>query len=472
MPRIPDLPGDPVPHRSDQELWLKKLVSGLCHLEHDRFPGSQPVSFATNDLDKLEKQDFWVCEKSDGVRVLLLVQTDLRTNDQGVYFIDRHNSYRQLSGLFFPHHEDPRKPLRNSIIDGELVIDVDPRTKQETMRFLAFDCLVVDDQNVMARPLDKRYGRLQEWFYKPYSRMLRDHPQMAQTQPFEVKVKTVKMSYHAEEVFRVDIPALQHGNDGLIYTCVATPYTAGTDPNILKWKPPSENSIDFRLVLRFPPSPNKATDPDYYAKPIFELHTWNGGSNYEFWDVMTVKDDEWEKLKSDGDQLDDRVVEVHWDVDNECWRMMRFRDDKPNGNHKSVVDGIIKSIADGVEKDALLARSSNIRNAWKARLGQPSQPPPPQGHQATKPPPTQQPHPPSGNINPYQPASSAPQPPPPGPSSRSSLPPPPPSLPPPPTAIPAIANSKVPNVQPRYGPLGESTMSKVAGPHMVAGMYR
>lgn len=26
------------------------------------------------------------------------------------------------------------------------------------MRFLAFDCLVIDDQNVMGRPLDKRYG--------------------------------------------------------------------------------------------------------------------------------------------------------------------------------------------------------------------------------------------------------------------------------------------------------------------------
>ena len=69
------------------------------------------------------------------------------------------------------------------------------------MRFLAFDCLVVDDQNVMGRPLDKRYGvsglnwmcrlrlmpvqRLQEWFFKPYSKMLKDHPHMVQAQPFE-----------------------------------------------------------------------------------------------------------------------------------------------------------------------------------------------------------------------------------------------------------------------------------------------
>ena len=58
-------------------------------------------------------------------------------------------------------------------------------------------------------------------------------------------------------------------------------------------------------------------------------------------------------MKSSGDQLDDRIVEVHWDPQLDAWRLMRFRDDKPNGNHKSVVENIIKSIADGVEKDAV-----------------------------------------------------------------------------------------------------------------------
>ena len=46
------------------------------------------------------------------------------------------------------------------------------------------------------------------------------------------KVKDVKFSYHVEDVFNIDIPQLQHGNDGLIYTCVSTPYAPGTDPNM------------------------------------------------------------------------------------------------------------------------------------------------------------------------------------------------------------------------------------------------
>lgn len=64
-------------------------------------------------------------------------------------------------------------------------------------------------------------------------------------------------------------------------------------------------------------------------------------------------------MKASGEQFDDRVVEVHWDPGLEGWRMMRFRDDKPNGNHKDVVENILKSIADGIEKDAVSSLSSN-----------------------------------------------------------------------------------------------------------------
>ncbi|KAF9014107.1 mRNA capping enzyme [Cyathus striatus] len=434
MSRTPDLPGQLVPIRSSQEHWLKRHVAALCNLDNERFPGSQPVSFGTRDLLKLESQDFWVCEKSDGVRVLLLVA--IVDREQLVYIIDRRNTYRAIQGIFFPHFDNPVFPLQNTIVDGELVIDTDPATGKETLRFLAFDCLVVDNHNVMSRPLDKRYGRLNEWFFKPYAKMIRDHPEVTGSHPFKIAVKQINFSYHVEKVFSEDIPKLQHGNDGLIYTCVNTPYTPGTDINILKWKPPFENSIDFKLVLKFPPSATNPKTPDFYAKPIFLLYVWTGDergqSKYEEYDQMYVDDDEWEKLKLSGEQLDDRIVEVHWDPTVESWRMMRFREDKPNGNHRSVVDNIIQSIADGVEKEALLARSNEIRNAWKVRHGQPSQPQPQQPqaqqrHQSQGPPP-----PPAANMRP----------------------------------------PPVPLAQFRYGPISTSPWSKVSGPAVIAGMKR
>ncbi|KAA1471216.1 mRNA capping enzyme [Dentipellis sp. KUC8613] len=443
MPSIPELPGVVVPRHSDQDVWLKKHVAALCGLEHDRFPGSQPVSFGVKDLERLENNDYWVCEKSDGIRVLLVILTNLDTNEQLVHIVDRHNTYRHLAGVYFPHWEDPKMPLRSTIVDAELVIDVDPQSKRETMRLLCFDCLVADNQNVMEKSLEKRYGRLKEWFFRPYSRMIRDHPYMSERLPFDIRVKEINLSYHLEKVFAVDIPALQHGNDGLIYTPVSTPYIPGTDNNILKWKPPSENSIDFKLVLRFPPLRGQPDKPDFSAKPIFALHVWRGGEGkravYEPYDVMHVEDDEWEKLKESQEQLDDRIVEVHWDPVGEHWRMMRFRDDKPNGNHRTVVENIIQSIADGVEKDALLARSNSIKNAWKARHGQASQPPPHPSSQPTAPPPY-------SNPNPY---------------IQPQKPPPIAHAPPPP-----------PHVDRHYGPLAPSRWSKVSGPAVVFGMNR
>jgi mRNA capping enzyme, catalytic domain len=84
--------------------------------------------------------------------------------------------------------------------------------------------------------------------------MMAEYPHMVNSQPFEygshvcpedvdhskltlvllpsIQVKETSLSYHLEKVFNVDIPKLQHGTDGLIYTPVTTPYVPGTDINM------------------------------------------------------------------------------------------------------------------------------------------------------------------------------------------------------------------------------------------------
>ncbi len=41
---------------------------------------------------------------------------------------------------------------------------------------------------------------------------------------------------------------LNHKNDGIIFSRISSPYKAGKNENFLKWKPASQNSIDFLLV--------------------------------------------------------------------------------------------------------------------------------------------------------------------------------------------------------------------------------
>lgn len=67
----------------------------------------------------------------------------------------------------------------------------------------------------------------------------------------------------------------------------------------IKWKPPAENTIDFKLQLRFPPL--RASDaPDLEAKPEFLLYAWMGDNRQrdgdeQFYDRMVVLDEEWEE---------------------------------------------------------------------------------------------------------------------------------------------------------------------------------
>ncbi|CAH7676405.1 mRNA guanylyltransferase [Phakopsora pachyrhizi] len=367
---VPDrIPGQLITNRTNLR-HLRDHMSNLCGLNGlKRFPGSQPVSFTKTSLKLLETEDFWVCEKSDGVRVMVMVVVLPTPHGpvQEVYFFNRKDEFYRINNVIFPHHENFNRFLKDTIIDGELVIDVDPKTLQHQLRFLAFDCIVWEGENLMKKPLINRYGRLKEWVIKPMNKLLEIQPRLIERMPFDVRLKSMELAYGIDKVLNQDLPKLTHGNDGLIFTSATSPYSIGTDPKILKWKPPSENSIDFRLELRFPPLLNDQNEPDFYQKPLFVLMMNCGRDGDQYFDMLEMSDEEWLERKRRREQLDNRVVEVVWDFDRLTWKIMRFRDDKRDGNYKDVVFSIIESIKAGVEADELIKSSQKIRQAWKTR---------------------------------------------------------------------------------------------------------
>jgi|TARA_B110000971_G_scaffold208873_1_gene234396 mRNA-capping enzyme len=47
---------------------IKNVVLWLCGVEGARFPGSQPVSLARDNMDELTKREYHVTWKADGTR--------------------------------------------------------------------------------------------------------------------------------------------------------------------------------------------------------------------------------------------------------------------------------------------------------------------------------------------------------------------------------------------------------------------
>ena len=60
-----------------------------------------------------------------------------------------------------------------------------------------------------------------------------------------------------------------------------------------------------------------------------------------------------DRWKRSGEQYDNRVVECVWDFAKENWRILRFRDDKYEGNYKTVVLSILKSVQQRITADTV-----------------------------------------------------------------------------------------------------------------------
>lgn len=365
------------PELADQ---FRREVARLLGRSNLNFPGAQPVSFSARHLTELQRDDYYVCEKTDGVRCLLyFARGDPDSDTPEIhYLIDRKNEYRFVPGLHFPMPDDDtfQSFHVDTLVDGELVND---RYEDGThvLKYLVFDCLVLDGQTLMHRTLDKRLAYFKEKVLKPYNALYRKFPEEKNHRIFAVEDKSTQVSYGIEMMFREIIPRVKkiHGNDGLIFTCRSTPYRIGTDEHILKWKPPEENTIDFRMRLEFPllePDSEDEADgvtapyPDYDAIPVFHLFAMVSSGEYRPFGEMFVTPDEWEDLKALRCPLDDTVVECHQD-DAHRWRFHRIRDDKPDANHISVVEKVLESIQDRVTEEDLIRAAPGIKTAWKKR---------------------------------------------------------------------------------------------------------
>ncbi|KAI8066558.1 mRNA-capping enzyme subunit alpha [Gongronella butleri] len=369
---VPDIPGIPVTDTTE----LRDRIARLLGLKKGyRFPGAQPISFGSQELVQLEKEDFFVAEKSDGVRCLALLSRGPNGRPE-VFLFDRKNNFHVIYDMCFPIPQDPefRKCHNDTIVDGELVFDKEDDGRMQ-LKFLLFDCLMVGGYSLLQRDLMKRLGYLKNDIIGPHHKMLQKKPHRKAQCPFMIEFKHQQKTYNLDNVFNLVMPNLRHGTDGLIFTSVGAHYNLGTTQKIIKWKPANENSVDFKVHLVFPPMGSIPGAYDTSKKPRIELLVWHGDTRYEFFSELGITDDEWHNsFGKNPRRFDGRIIECNYDKELQeklglisPWRFMRFRDDKTDGNHYTVVDRVLQSIDDGVTKEELIERTDVIRKAWNER---------------------------------------------------------------------------------------------------------
>jgi hypothetical protein len=205
------------------------------------FLSYQPVTLEQPNLLDTElgkisiKDDYSVTEKADGERMLL--------------YVDKNNNMFMLDSRLNVRSTGVKHKYANSLVDGEFV----KRSKHNTVlnHFMAFDIYFMNDKDVRSTKLiPARFGHLED-FCKTASSQ------------FVIKPKTY---HHGDDIFKLSKKVYNKDKyvyhiDGLIYTPINlnvgayyneeesnTNTFGGTWLNVMKWKPPDENSVDMLTV--------------------------------------------------------------------------------------------------------------------------------------------------------------------------------------------------------------------------------
>ncbi|XP_075827371.1 mRNA-capping enzyme isoform X4 [Microtus pennsylvanicus] len=274
----------------------------FCGWEGSGFPGAQPVSMDKQNIRLLEQKPYKVSWKADGTRYMMLIDG---TNE--VFMIDRDNSVFHVSNLEFPFRKDLRMHLSNTLLDGEMIID--KVNGQAVPRYLIYDIIKFNAQPVGDCDFNIRLQCIEREIISPRHEKMKTGLIDKTQEPFSVRPKPFFDINISRKLLEGNFAKeVSHEMDGLIFQPTGK-YKPGRCDDILKWKPPSLNSVDFRLKI------TRMGGEGLLPQNVGLLYV--GGYERPFAQIKVTKE-----LK----QYDNKIIECKFE--NNSWVFMRQRIDK------------------------------------------------------------------------------------------------------------------------------------------------
>ena len=290
-------------YENDNPEYLGHIVNNLNFGYNNKkkfnFPGLQVINM---DREKLNYFTHWpdrflLCEKSDGVRYLLIQYKN------GIcHLIGRNLEFFEIicSEKLPPPYARIQLYSDWSIeylLDGELVLDdVDEENddkskfikvngKNKKINFLIFDAVVIKGSNIGFLPFKKRLNEFSKVFMEEYdvlkyiksrgksflkkynmdiqyskfiniNKINKDIKSSIQATKTTSNANNKNISLYIKDYYTFNqikklndlIKLLPHHNDGLIINVDDYPYYSGQSCEIFKWKPLEMNTIDFEII--------------------------------------------------------------------------------------------------------------------------------------------------------------------------------------------------------------------------------
>uniref|UniRef100_A0A0N4Z0I5 mRNA-capping enzyme n=1 Tax=Parastrongyloides trichosuri TaxID=131310 RepID=A0A0N4Z0I5_PARTI len=324
---------------------LRSIIKTYCHYGKNDFPGSQPVSLerspGMNNMDYLKDEDYMVSWKADGVRYLVFIK-----DEDEIYAFDRDNNVFKLNNLYFPHRKENRH-IRDTLVDAEVIMEktyISENTTKIIPRMLIYDIVHYEDTQIRECDFRKRIMCIQRELIETRKNAFMKGTLIRENEEISVRWKQFYELSAVPKLFEPKFyKTLGHEIDGLIFQPVKYPYVGGRFDKILKWKPPEQSSIDFKLHIK-------------KVEKHGEIHQFVGflyvlGKNEPFAQMKATKT----LQKYDG-----KIIECNF-VNNQ-WTFMRERTDKSYPNAIKTAMSVLNTIKNPITKESLIMAFTDYRS--------------------------------------------------------------------------------------------------------------